>query len=28
VCFGFLYKFVWNISHSMKSSARYHHKRT
>ena len=28
MCFDFLYKSVWNISHSEKNSARYYHKCT
>jgi hypothetical protein len=28
VCFDFLYKFVWNISHSKKNSVRCYHKHT
>jgi len=26
MCFDFLYKFVWNLSHSKKNRARYDHK--
>jgi hypothetical protein len=26
MCFAFLYKFLWNISHSTNNSARYYHK--